>query len=109
MRGINSTKFYTYHNRLIFDSKVQNIPDTITTTEITNALENAPIGIKEDKEPIGFFFHVSHRNATLYYGDIVITNKAYANHLNIEEQVTTMKDGKIYKIISYIKSGINEK
>lgn len=106
---MNKIQFYTYYNQLIFDSKAQNLPDTITTTEITNALENAPIGIKGDKEPIGFFSHVSHRNATLYYGDIVITDKKYAKRLNIERQITTMKDGKIYKIISYVKPNINGK
>lgn len=108
MKIINKPKFYTYYNRLIFDSKAQNLPDTITTTEITNALEFAPIGIEGNKEPIGFFSHASHRNATLYYGDIVVIDKKYAQHLNIEKQITTMKDGEIYKIISYVKPNINE-
>ena len=66
-------------------------------------LEDAPIGIEGQKEPIGFFQNVVHRNATLYYGDVIITDKAYANYCNIERQDVTMKEGKLFKVISYVK------
>ncbi len=88
---------------MIFDSKAQNVPESISTTEIITALENAPIGIKGEKEPIGFFQNVNHRNATLYYGDVVITDKAYSIYCNIEKQAVAIKEGKLYKIISYVK------
>ena len=108
MKIIDKPKFYTYYNRLIFDSKAQNIPESISTNEITNALENAPIGIKGEKEPIGFFQNVSHRNATLYYGDVVVTDKAYAHYCKVERQLTTMKNSKLFKVISYVKKNTNE-
>lgn len=103
MENIAKTEFHIYPNQLIFDSKAQNIPESISTTEIILALENAPIGIKGEKEPIGFFQNVVHRNATLYFGDVVVTDKAYANYCNIEKQEVTMKDGRLYKVISYVK------
>jgi len=85
---------------LIFDSKAQNVPESISTTEIITALENAPKG---EKEPIGFFQNVNHRNATSNYGDVVITDKAYSIYCNIEKQAVAIKEGKLYKIISYVK------
>jgi hypothetical protein len=77
---------------------------------MTNALENSPVVIREKGKDklIGFIYHVCHRNATLYYGDIIITDKRYSKKINIESQRLIYKEQsidkayKVTKVISYV-------
>lgn len=81
--------------------------DNTPTNDICNALENSPIKNNENLL-IGFVRNVVHRNATLYYGDLFLTDKTYSHECSIKNQIPKFDDNsKLNHIVSYI-SDIHE-
>ena len=105
---MNKIQYYTYENQLVFDSKLDGKLQNISTTNISNALENSPI-VNDENKLIGTIHNVTHRNATLYYGDLILIDKLYSQECSIKHQTLTFdKNDKLSHIISYIND-VNEK
>ncbi len=61
---------FAYKNKLIFDLNCHSDLQDLTTSEITDALEDSVIS--DGKLLVGEIRNVSHRNASLFYGDLYL-------------------------------------
>jgi len=96
------THNFTYKNRLVFD--LDGCPTDIkkrSTYEVTNALENS--SIYDNEKVVGNIRNVTHRNASLFYGDFYLC-KEYPEDCNIVDQIIcfNVKDMS-FRIKSYIR------
>jgi hypothetical protein len=93
---------FTYKNRLVFDSNSY-LPELKfhSTYEITNVLENS--SIYDNEKVVGNIRNVTHRNASLFYGDFYLC-KEYPEDCNIVDQIIcfNVKDMS-FRIKSYIR------